>query len=322
MNKRAVRIALALLVTGGILFVFFRKTSWAEVRQAFAAISLAAVGLYMAVSLLGTVARTARFRILLSGRIGWGEMFLVTLVQSFSVDLLPARSASLVFYTYLTRRRGVLVEEGVSSFAIAVFYDALALGLLLGAAAVVLVGSLGADVPAASIGWGLAAVTAVSLLVILLARPLAGWAGRLGRRMRLAKVESVFAAVEDYFGRHGSAGERLSVLGLSLAVKLIKYVSLYILFVGATGADVSPRSLSLFSFGVAGAELSSFLPVQGLAGLGTWEAAFALVASKIGLDLPNPFLTALVIHLVTQVWEYALGLGALWFLSTRARGRD
>ncbi len=37
---------------------------------------------------------------------------------------------------------------------------------------------------------------------------------------------------------------------------------------------------------MAGAELSSFLPVQGLAGLGTWEAAFALVASKIGLDLP------------------------------------
>lgn len=61
---------------------------------------------------------------------------------------MPARSASLVFYTYLTSRRGVILEEGVSSFVIAVFYDALALGLMLGAAALLLLNSLGADVPA------------------------------------------------------------------------------------------------------------------------------------------------------------------------------
>jgi hypothetical protein len=75
----------------------------------------------------------------------------------------------------------------------------------------------------------------------------------------------------------------------------------------------------LFSFGIAGTELSSFLPIQGLAGFGTWEAAFALVAGKIGFSFDNAFLTALVIHLTTQVWEYSLGLAALWILSIRGR---
>jgi uncharacterized membrane protein YbhN (UPF0104 family) len=322
MNKRIIRIALALLVTGAILFVFFRKTGWGEIREAFASIPLGAVGLYMAISLLGAAVRSVRYRVLLSGRIGRGELFLVTLVQNFSVDLLPARSASLVFYTYLTRRRGILLEEGVASFVIAVFYDALALGLMLGAAAFVLIKSLGADVPAASIAWGLTVIVAVSLLVIILAKPLAGWARKISRRMQLVKIAAAFATVEDYFSRHGAAGEKVKLLGLSFIIKLVKYVSLYVLFVGVSGAIVSPRSLSLFSFGVAGAELSSFLPIQGLAGLGTWEAAFALVAGKIGLALKSPFLTALVIHLVTQVWEYGLGLGALWILSVRARGRE
>jgi hypothetical protein len=67
--------------------------------------------------------------------------------------------------------------------------------------------------------------------------------------------------------------------------------------------------------------LSTFLPFQGLAGFGTWEAAFALVAGRLGLTLENPFLTALVIHLTTQVWEYGLGVGALWMLSIRIRKR-
>ncbi len=319
MKKRLIRIVLALLVTAIILFIFFRKTGWGEVKAAFASIPLWAVGLYMAFSLLGTAVRSIRYRILLSRRIGRGEFFLITLVQNFSVDLLPARSASLVFYTYLTRQRGVLLEDGTSSFVIAVLYDALALGLMLGAAALLLLNSLGGDVPAATIAAGLAVIVAVSLLVILLARPLAGWARGVARRMRLAKIAAVFAAVEEYFSGHGSAGERVKLLGLSFVIKLVKYVSLFVLFVGVSGAIVSFRSLSLFSFGIAGAELSSFLPIQGLAGLGTWEAAFALVAGKIGLSLSNPFLTALVIHLVTQVWEYGLGLGALWILSVRAK---
>lgn len=319
MKKRLFRIALPLLVTAVILFFFFRKTGWQELRQAFASVPIWAAGLFAVFSLLGTVARTARYRLLLGGGIGPGELFLITLVQNFSVDLLPARTAALGFYAYLTRQRGVVLEEGASSFVVAVFYDALALGLMLGAAALFLLRSFEAVAVRGSIAAGLGVIIVVSLAFILLARPLAGLARRALRRVRAGKISAVLAAIEDYFSRHGSARERAATLGLSFIVKLAKYISLYVLFAGMTGAGFAWRSLSLFSFGIAGAELSSFLPIQGLAGLGTWEAAFALVAGKIGLSLESPFLTALVIHLITQVWEYSLGLGALWVLSVRAR---
>jgi hypothetical protein len=309
-KKRWFQILLPLLVTGGIFLIFFRRTGWRD------------VGLYMVISLLGIVVRSARYRILLSGRIRRVELFLITLVQNFSADLLPARSASLLFYTYLTRRQGVILEEGASSFVIAVFYDALALGLMLGAAALVFLQSWGTDVPAAALAVGLIVIIAFSLLVIFLAKRLSNLGARIFRWLKLDKIAAAFAAVEDYFSRHVAASERLRLLGLSALIKLIKYVSVYVLFIGMSGAVVSGRSLSLFSFGIAGAELSSLLPIQGLAGLGTWEAAFALVAGKIGLALKSPFLTALVIHLITQIWEYSLGLGALWILSVRARGKD
>ncbi len=319
MKKYPLRIVLPLLLTSAILFIFFRRTSWGELRQAFASLSFWAVGLYAVFSLLGTVVRAARFRLLLGKGIGPGDLFLITLVQNFSVDLLPARTAALGFYAYLVRRRGVILEEGASSFIIAVFYDALALGLMLGTAAFFFLRSFGGAIPKGPIAAGLVVIVAVSLAVILLVRPAAGLARRTLRRFRWGKTTAVFASIEDYFSRHGQARERAELLGLSFMVKLAKYVSLYVLFAGMTGAGFAWRSFSLFSFGIAGAELSSFLPIQGLAGFGTWEAAFALVAGKIGLVLENPFLTALVIHLTTQVWEYSLGLAALWVLSIRVR---
>jgi hypothetical protein len=319
MKKSPLRIVLPLLVTAAILFFFFCKTSWEELRRAFASLPLWAVGLYAVFSFLGTVVRAARYRLLLGKGIGPGEIFLITLVQNFSVDLLPARTAALGFYAYLIRQRGVILEEGASSFIIAVFYDALALGLMLGTAAVFFLRSFGGAIPKGPIAAGLVVIVAVSVAFILLVRPVAGLARRTLRRFRSGKISAIFASTEDYFSKHGDARERAELLGLSFIVKLAKYGSLYALFAGMTGAGFAWRSFSLFSFGIAGAELSSFLPIQGLAGFGTWEAAFALVAGKIGLVLENPFLTALVIHLTTQVWEYSLGLAALWILSIRVR---
>ncbi len=319
MKKNLWRIVLPLAVTAVILFLFFRRTSGVELGRAFASVPAWAVALYAAFSLFGTGARAVRTRILLGPGIGAFDLFLITLVQNFSVDLLPARTASLGFYAYLTRDRGVILEEGTSSFIVAVFYDALALGLMLGAAAFFFLGTFGDAVPPGAVAVGLAVIVAVSVAFIMLIRPVAGWARRLFAARRSGKIAAIAASVESYFARHGRAGERAGVLGLSFVIKLAKYVSLYVLFAGMTGVGFTWRSFSLFSFGIAGAELSSFLPVQGLAGLGTWEAAFALVAGKIGIPLENPFLTALVIHLVTQVWEYGLGLAALWVLSVRAR---
>jgi hypothetical protein len=319
MKKFLLRIVLPLLVTVVILFFFFHKTGWDELRRALASLPFRAVGLFAVFSLFGTVVRAARYRLLLGKGIGPGDLFLITLVQNFSADLLPARTAALGFYAYLARQRGVILEEGASSFIIAVVYDALALGLMLGTAAFFFLGSFGGTIPKGPIAAGLVVIVAASLAFILLARPAAGLAHRTLRRFHLAKMAAIFASVEDYFSKHGNARERARLLIMSFMVKLAKYVSVYVLFAGMTGAGFTWRSFSLFSFGIAGAELSSFLPIQGLAGFGTWEAAFALVAGKIGLALENPFLTALVIHLTTQVWEYALGLTALWILSVRGR---
>jgi glycosyltransferase 2 family protein len=66
--------------------------------------------------------------------------------------------------------------------------------------------------------------------------------------------------------------------------------------------------------GVTGAELTSVLPVKGLAGFGTWEAAWALTFSLMGIDEGLAIISGLGVHLLTNVFEYSLGIASLIIL--------
>ena len=318
MKKKWPHLLVAALLSVAIFVLFFRNTSFADIKRAFASVALQSVLLFVLFSLTGTMFRVARYWILLEKRIGLPRLFLITLVQNFSVDLLPARSAALVFYSYLTKKEGVILEEGISSFVLAIFYDALALFFLLAPAALFLSGGREGFHP---LFWGLGLILPISIFFIFFSPSVLRRLQKAAQKAQWKKTSSILTTIGHYFSAHGDNTERALLLGLSFLIKLVKYVSVYILFVRLTGPAVSFHSFYLFCFGVAGAELSSLLPVQGLAGFGTWEAAFAFVATRLGLPTTDPFLTGLVIHLITQAWEYAIGITAFLYISLRRRGK-
>jgi hypothetical protein len=63
--------------------------------------------------------------------------------------------------------------------------------------------------------------------------------------------------------------------------------------------------------GTIGAELSSVLPIHGIAGSGTYELAMAAVLMPLGLDLPTVLKAAVNLHLYLLGASLLFGLGAL-----------
>lgn len=317
MKKKWLHLPGAALLSAVILVLFFRNTPVADVRRAFASVALPSILLFVLFSLVGTLFRVARYWILLEKRIRLPRLFLITLVQNFSVDLLPARSAALAFYSYFTKKEGVILEEGISSFVLAIFYDALALFFLLAPAVLFFSGGRNGFHP---LFWGLGLILPISVFFIFFSPAALRQLQKTVQKAQWEKADSILSTIGHYLSAHGAHAERALVFGLSFLIKLVKYVSVYILFVNLTGPEISFHSFYLFCFGIAGAELSSLLPIQGLAGFGTWEAAFAFVATQLHLPTADPFLIGLVIHLITQAWEYAIGISAFLFISLR-RGK-
>lgn len=297
-----------------IFFIFSRNISWQDIKEGFSSLSWDFVLIFIIFSLIGTLLRTIRYQILISHKLIFIDMFLITLVRNFSVDLLPARTASLLFYSYLTHKKGIKLEEGGSSFIIAMFYDVLALSIMLFLAFVLISRQLENLVLLIII-----ILFVLSILFISFCHKIFGWIIRIKFLRKYKKIKEVINNLHQYFNSHHSLKEKGKLLVLSFCIKVVKYLSIFFLFTGMTGIKFQLKSLSLFSFGIAGTEISSLFPIQGLAGFGTWEAVFKLVFENLQNNIPNLFIIGLVIHTVTQVWEYLIGIPAFLYLQIKGK---
>ena len=116
--------------------------------------------------------------------------------------------------------------------------------------------------------------------------------GRQGRLLGL--VAKVLDQVPD------SAGQFLRIwiwTALSWGCKILAYTAVVLHF--------SPLDLGRAVLGTVGAELSSVLPVHGVAGAGTYELAMSAVLLPLGIDLANILKAAVNLHL------YLLGASLL-----------
>jgi hypothetical protein len=104
---------------------------------------------------------------------------------------------------------------------------------------------------------------------------------------------------------------------LSLGIRLAKYSALYFLLYAllrSHGFSLESLSFSKTILGITGAELTSALPIKGIGGFGTWESAWALTLMLMGFEKRIAILSSGV-HLITNLFEYALGIGSILFLA-------
>lgn len=322
MKKILTRFLLPLLITVLILFFFFRDISFIDIKENFLKIPLSTLMVFIFLSMLGTLLRAVKYHILLSGKLAFSDVFLITLVRNFAVDLLPARSAALIFYTYLTKKKGLSLEEGASSFVVSVFYDGLALSFMLGG----LVFFLKTGINKTAIYSGVLLIFFVSVGMIFLSDRVIEKMLEFRIIRRFKKIENSLKNIYTYLLNHKRNSERVIIFILSFFIRIIKYVFIYMLFEGVVQIGWGTKIFSVFSFSLAITELSSLLPIQGLGGFGTWELAFAVsfgaMFDAYAISRSTIQSAGFIIHITTQVWEYFIGLLAFLYLNLKRQGNS
>jgi len=282
----------------------------------------------MATALLAAWLRAWRYKLLLRPQpISWPNMFLVTFIRNSLIDLLPARLGSLSYIYVLNKRLGFPFEQATSSFVQAFVLDFLTLSpfLVLSVLAVGL-GANSLSTPAlllvafaffllvALVYWRLIPVARFGLSVF----------GRALRVLKLEEKPAARTAVQKFDLTIQSLeavrrqGRGALIFLLSLLIRLAKYISVFALFFGllrSHGFSAGDLSFWTFILGLSGAELTSALPVKGLAGFGTWESAWALTFGLMGFDPELAVISGIGVHLLTNVFEYSLGLASILILA-------
>ena len=305
-------------VTVGIFAYLLSQVDPSELARTARGLHRGYLAAFVTVLLLGVGFRAVRFWVLLGRTVRLKTLVAITLARNLFVDLLPARLGELSYVYLLSRRAGRTVEDGLASLLLAVLFDVVALTPLL-VLAVVVVGG-GGTVPAGWLAGISVALAAGAYGAMRIAAPVAVWVGdRLdgtpeGWRLRVAGwLRGTAGALRAAWAR----GIFVPVLLLSMGVRICKFGSYYLLVL-AIMAPLGYTAAGLGFFrvflGVVGAELAAALPIHGIAGFGTFEAAWALSFSQLGFSPQEAIVSGILAHLVSQLVEYTLGGGALLYV--------
>jgi uncharacterized protein (TIRG00374 family) len=243
------------------------------------------------------------------------SMYLVVLVRNLGSDLLPARLGTLVYVWLSKTRLGIPLHAAVSSFSVAMLLDIMAMCPLFLIAALFATGI-------AEVSPIVIAAAAVILLLLLLLfsyfgiRFLDFAIKKLQGRLKQEWLEAIQKVRLDL--NHILSSKLLpQILLLSLSVRIFKYLGLYLFLLALLvpqGFSSQELPFSKMFIGMSLAELSSSLPISGIAGLGAYQGAWIAAFSFLGFSLEMAKTTSVSHHLFTQLYGYSLGLLALLIL--------
>lgn len=309
----------SLAVTAGIFWYLLSQIDSGELIDTARSMTPRYLWAFVALLLAGVMARAVRFWLLLDRGPTLHLLTAIVMARNLFVDLLPARLGELSYVYLLTKRAHRPAEDGVASLFLAILFDVVAIAPLILLAVFVIGGDGTVSVPvltAAAIGLG-----ALAFAAMRVAAPIGVWvAERLGpagatgwRAQAVGLVLKTVEALRDVeqrriFGR---------VLLVSMVVRVCKFGSYYFLvlaIMGPLGYTIGGLGFFRVFLGIVGAELAAALPIHGIAGFGTFEAAWALSFSQLGFSTEHAILSGILAHAVSQVVEYSLGICALLYV--------
>jgi len=322
-SRAWLRGLVSLVVTATLCLLLLRRVDSHELVDWLLRVDRGYFAAYVALSIVGLLARAFRYHLLIGRWVGFAPLVAVTAARNFLVDLLPARIGSLSYVVLLTRRFAVPLDPVLSSFVLTFLYDLMAMSVLLAIAVALqlgrLEGALALGVAAALLG------TFVVAACLGLSPALSWTAARLGTRPWLQRLAERLRGVGEEVRDVGVGATALRLLAVSMLIRLIKFGAYWMLLLGVVREhDMTAAQLPFWTvfLGIAGAELSATLPIHGIAGFGTYETAWAIGFRHLGLSSRVAILSGFATHLLSQVCDYTigvLGLAAALAWGRRAR---
>jgi len=315
-NKKKILSFIVSLSITILLFIFlFKKTDIGRIKESIFSIKINYLILYIIFSVSNAILRAYRYKLLiLPIKIKWRSIIGLTFVRNIFVDMFPAKMGALSYVVLLNQRYKIPIDTCLSSFFYSFLFDVLTLPpyLLFSYYVIVKAGEL-----------------KFSLLLLLLALCLVGLTLALifylDKAMyiimsKLVKLKYIKANKLSFIQKKmeeaakalkavKELGYLKRILVISLLMRGFKYFGLFSLFyaVYLKSGIFQLKQLSYLIFGITAADFTALLPIQGIAGFGTWETAWALAFKFFGIAKEESAYVGLLIHLYSQSWEYTIG---------------
>ncbi len=240
--------------------------------------------------------RTLRFRILLKKSLSFLEMFPIICKHTFFKVILPFKIGELSF-VYMLRKKKHSIGKSLSSLIVARIFDFFIMTFVF---IMMIIFSYNIDTNLFSniIPYALLlSVALVFALLIMLFFP--DFIIKILNKVNLKKLSHLVSPFKEIRSR--------SILTKTFFMSTLHYivsmVSTYLIML-SVGFNLP---LNIFVITITLSTLSGFLPINGIAGLGTVEAVIALVLSSFGYSTAESIILGFSIHIIQIFFVVAVG---------------
>ncbi|MGC9006843.1 MAG: lysylphosphatidylglycerol synthase transmembrane domain-containing protein [Sulfurihydrogenibium sp.] len=267
MNKtKLLKLFISALVTVLFFYFFQRIVGFDKVLKFFSLLTLNQILAAFVLYLISYVARTVRWQYTLSIK-DFYKLFKLTVYNTFFNIILPFRTGEVSFF-YMLKKENIHIVESTMSFIITRFFDGISLlGLFL---------------------WAYLTYKGFYILGILAFIFLPFSFLFLLIVFRFIKHEKV----KEYYKGMVNFRNIVMVYALSILTWLFKFSAFYIILPKETKITLleSVMASSL-------ADLTTVLPIHGLAGIGTYETGYISILIFLNVPKEVAFLSAFLVHM-------------------------
>jgi uncharacterized membrane protein YbhN (UPF0104 family) len=317
---------LGLLLAVALLALLLSQTRWSAVSTSFGRLSPLAVVAGLALWALTNWLRARRFSALVHSReVPAARMFSIVNVQNLLATITPGRAGDLSYVVLLRQDGRVPGAEGLAGLVVARALDfVVAFGVSLGALLAVrqaLPPGSGRVLATAGALFGLSILVLAQLawiskkgveVIDMLLRVTRAGKWRVGQRLAAISTD-----VHAQIVRVRAKGDATRLGLLTAGIWITSYTVSWIWIAGLA----LPLTFGQAMFVAAVAGLAASLPVQGIAGLGTTEAGWAIPLVIVGVGREQAIAAGFCFHALAIVYLAVLGGAGFLHLSRGRRGR-
>ena len=306
-----------IFLTVALSYVLLSRIRLTDLSQALTSFHLrtlvVAVGILLAMNFL----KSYRFSRLLHGTVSFRNLSPLVFIHNFYILFMPSRSGELAYPYMLKQKYGLGLGQSLSSLIVARVLDVIIILLLI--AGTIIIGFR--DQAETITGFfplmifGLAVLLAGLFLILYKGQWLYEGVNRhfvrkdIFSKKLFVKIAHKFIEILQAFSQKHSHGTLIQITLITIVIWIITFGFEFVLYRGL-GLEISYWQFLVASLFPV---LIHIIPVQSLAGIGTYEASIAGGFVLLGFDLDKVIPLTFTVHLTFLIMTAIFGFFAFLF---------
>ena len=307
--KKSVKFIISAIISIILVYFLFTKINIKELYKVLTQVNPILLFESFLLYLILIVFRTIRFRILLKNSISFLELIPIICKHAFLKVLVPFKIGELSF-VYLLKKKKHCVGKSLSSLIVARIFD---FSIFIGVFILIIILSnkfIGIKFFSELIPYAIIMFFGliICLILVIFSPELII---KLLKKLNFNKLINLISPFKELKSKHLLTKTFI----VSLIIYFISIFATYLLLL-STGFSLP---LNIFIITITLSTLSGFLPINGVAGLGTVEAVIALTLSYFGYSTADSIILGFSIHILQIFFVILVGIIGWTFPNTKRK---